>query len=79
MKFFMIRRTVYFPKQKNDYKRASRQLRKSVFKDFVIGKSKDRRKLYLEFETQDVHDVMIGVLQRTLEKMEYEYEILQED
>lgn len=64
--------TIHFPKQEKDYNVASRSIRRSnVFKNFVTGKSKDRRTIYIDFETEAKFEVMEPILFNTINEMGY--------
>lgn len=71
----MTKLTLHFPKQFQDYKEASRFIRSSgVFKEFVVGKSKDRRYLHLDFKTEEKYSILKPILFHTLQKLEYNVE-----
>jgi len=70
----MIKLKIYFPKQKKDYKAASRTVRRNrVFKPLVIDK--DDRELTLSFENESQRDILMGLLDKVLTSMGYIFEV----
>ena len=68
---------IYFPQQLQDYKEASRIVRRSpVFKDFVVSKSKDFRYLTLDFKEPEKYTILKDLLVGTLTNMNYEIEVI---
>lgn len=68
---------LFFPKQVQDYKEASRTIRRSpIFSDFVVSKSKDFRYLTLDFKDPERYNILKDLLVGTLTNMNYEIEII---
>lgn len=68
---------IRFPKQKQDYKEANRIVRKNLtFREFVTGRSKDFRELYLDFKSKDKYDILALILVKTLQENGYVVEII---
>lgn len=68
---------LYFPKQVEDYKMISREIRQNpVFGEFVISKSKDRRYLTLDFKSEENYDMLSKIFFLTMDNLEYKYEII---
>ncbi len=68
---------LYFPKQVEDYKRISREIRQNpVFGEFVTTKSKDRRYLTLDFKTEQDYEMLSKIFFLTMDNLKYQYEIV---
>ena len=68
---------LYFPKQSQDYKQLSRDLRTNiVFKPFIIGKSKDRREIHFDFQTEERLNILKPMLLTTIKTLKYDAEEL---
>ena len=66
---------IYFPKQKQDFKKLSRILRNSViYKEFFVEKSKDRRYLTFDFKDSAKLEVLEPLLLKSIKEMGYEVE-----
>lgn len=69
--------TIRFPKQKNDFKRASRWVRRSmVYRPLVSNVTKDRRELTLTFAEESQKNILMSILIDSLKSQGYEAEVL---
>lgn len=67
--------TIHFPKQKRDYKQASRLIRQNkIFSAFITGKSEDRRYLHFDFQDEQKYKILRPILFKTLEELDYDVE-----
>ena len=65
---------IYFPKQKKDYKIASRFIRRNKVFGSLVTSHQDRE-LNLTFKSDEQRDILVNVLSNVLESMGYIFEL----